>query len=157
MYWSKIHRITTGLNQIILVLEMIITRIQNVFCLINLIVNRGCQLYNGMINIYFNVSYLCSTAYQFGCNTEHFFTSFNWAVHYLFKIIRNSYLFCVLMYKKYLFISDSYIFLIHIIRKILSDNYHIYVVMKDFYINFIKICFDKYWMKYENILDKYHT
>lgn len=157
MYLNRIYRINTGLYQTITAIETAFNRIQRIIYYINLMYYRGCQFYYGMLNIYDNVSYVFLNVYQIGFNIKYIYMSINWSLCSTFNIIKDGYLFCIVIYKKYSTICHNYLYFSSIITKILSVNYHMLIVTKQVYSNIFEMYLRKYWMEYEHLVHKFDT
>lgn len=157
MYVNIFYRINTGLCQMFSVIETTFNRIRSTIFYINLAYNRGCQLYSGMLNIYDNVSYVFFNVYQLCLIIQHVCISIDRSLHTTFSIIRDCYLFCSVIYKKYTGIFHNYLYFSSIIAKIVSDNYHLLIVTKQVYTNLFLMYLRKYWMEYDHLVHKFDT
>lgn len=155
MYLNRIYRINTGLNQTYVAIETAFNRIQSTICYLSLIYYRGCQFFNGMLNIYDSVSSMFCRVFQIFSNVQYFYIILNRTTHSTFSFIKWGYLFCSIIYKKYTLMYHSYLNVFNLIGKILADNYHFLIVMKKFYSNLFQMYLRKILMEYDHFVHKF--
>lgn len=157
MYLNRIYRINTGLYQIIVAIETAFNKVQGIIRCINLMYYRGSQFFYGMLNIYDNVSYMFSNVFQIFSNVHYFCIILNRTLHTTFSFIKRGYSVLTVIYKKYTVIYHSYFYVINLFAKILVDNYHFLVVMKQFSCNLFRVYLRKYLVEYDHFVHMFET